>query len=179
MLRFIKKLFSGTIEAGSAAEKRMIITSIAVAAVVLICDIVTKLLVINYFKLHESVSVIEGILNWTYIRNPGAAWGMFAGYTWLLLAVSFCVFGLIIRFYRYLTEGFSERFVAMALVISGIIGNSIDRLWHGEVIDFIDVHYYNVWHYPVFNVADIAICTGVAIFVLSNTFRKSRKEEQK
>ena len=65
------------------------------------------------------------------------------------------------------------------LVLSGIVGNSIDRIWHGEVIDFIDFHYYDMWSYPVFNVADIAICTGVGVYMLSNLLRKTPKEEQK
>ena len=175
----MKKFFSDAMPAGSADEKRTVVVSVAIAAVMLALDMITKLLVISCFKLYESVSVIEGVLNWTYIRNPGAAWGIFAGYTWLLLLISLCVFALIIRFYRYLTEGYAERFWAMALVIAGIIGNSIDRIWHGEVIDFIDVHYYNLWHYPVFNVADIAICTGVGVFILSNVLRKSSRDEQK
>ena len=85
----------------------------------------------------------------------------------------------MVKFFRYLTEGYSERIIALGLVMSGIIGNSIDRIWHGEVIDFIDFHYYNVWSYPVFNIADIAICTGVGVFILSNLLRKSPKDSPK
>ena len=94
-----------------------------------------------------------------------------------MIAVSVVVFGLMIKFFRYLTEGYAERIIALGLVMSGIIGNSTDRLWHGEVIDFIDVHYYSVWHYPVFNIADIAICTGVGIFILSSLLRPSKKDK--
>ena len=81
----MKKFFSDAMPAGSADEKRTVVVSVAIAAAMLALDMITKLLVISCFKLYESVSVIEGVLNWTYIRNPGAAWGIFAGYTWLLL----------------------------------------------------------------------------------------------
>ena len=69
--------------------------------------------------------------------------------------------------------------MAAFLVISGILGNSIDRLWRGAVVDFIDVHYYDVWRYPVFNVADIAICTGVGIFILSTLIRPEKGKAAK
>lgn len=175
----MKKIFPDAFEKGSVAEKRCIIASLAAAVAVLVLDQLTKLAVMQNFELHESRSVIEGIFSWTYVRNRGAAWGILAGRTWLLLIIAFAVFGLMIKFFRYLTEGYSERIIGLGLVMSGIVGNSIDRIWHGEVIDFIDFHYYKVWSYPVFNVADIAICTGVGLFVLSNLLRKSKKEESK
>lgn len=175
----MKKFFPDAFDKGSVAEKRCIIISLAIAAVVLVLDQLTKLAVIQTFQLHESRSVIEGIFSWTYVRNRGAAWGILAGRTWLLLVIAFAVFGLMVKFFRYLTEGYSERIIALGLVMSGIIGNSIDRIWHGEVIDFIDFHYYNVWSYPVFNIADIAICTGVGVFILSNLLRKSPKDSPK
>ena len=66
--------------------------------------------------------------------------------------------------------------MAAFMVLSGILGNSIDRLWRGAVVDFIDVHYGNVWRYPVFNVADMAICTGVGIFILSTILRPEKRK---
>ena len=175
----MKKLFPDAFEKGNVDKKRCIIISAAIALAVLVTDQITKLVVMQTFKLHESRSVIEGIFSWTYVRNRGAAWGILAGRTWLLLIIAFVVFGLMIKYFRYLTENYSERIIGLGLVMSGIIGNSIDRIWHGEVIDFIDFHYHQVWSYPVFNVADIAICTGVGLFVLSNLLRKSKKDESK
>ena len=63
------------------------------------------------------------------------------------------------------------------LLFAGIIGNSADRFLRGAVVDFSHVHWHNVWHYPVFNVADIAICTGVGLFVLSNFLRKKPEDK--
>ena len=175
----MKRIFPDAFERGSSPEKRCIVISLAVFAVMLIFDQLTKLAVMQSFELHESRPVIDGVFHWTYVRNPGAAWGILAGRTWLLLVIALAVFVLIVKFFRYLTEGYAERIIALGLVISGMAGNSIDRIWHGDVIDFIDFHYHKVWSYPVFNVADIAICTGVGIFILSNLLRKSSKEEQK
>ena len=175
----MKKIFPDAFEKGSVQEKRSVIISLVLAAVVLIIDQMTKLVVAGNFELHESRPVIDGIFSWTFVLNRGAAWGILAGRTWLLLFIALVVFGLIIRFFRYLTEGYIERIIALGLVISGMVGNSVDRIWHGAVIDFIDIHYRNVWSYPVFNVADIAICTGVGIFILSNLLRPSGKEVAK
>ena len=128
------------------------------------------------FRLYESRPVIPGWLSLTSVRNHGAAWSMLSGHGWLLLLIAFAALAAILWYFRSLTEGWCERYIAAFMVISGIFGNSIDRLWRGAVVDFIDVHYYDVWRYPVFNVADIAICTGVGIFVLSSLLRPDLKK---
>ena len=78
-------------------------------------------------------------------------------------------------FFSYLTEGYPERYFAIFIILGGVVGNSIDRIWRGAVVDFFDLHYYEAYHWPVFNIADIAICVGVGIFVLSSLLRPSRK----
>lgn len=175
----MKKIFPEQYTAGAQQEKRCLAFSAVLAMLTLIFDQITKIVVMRCFALHESVPVINGILSWTYVRNRGAAWGILAGRIWILLIIAFVVLGLMVKYFRYLTEGYAERIIALALVVSGIFGNSIDRIWHGEVIDFIDVHYYNVWQYPVFNVADIAICTGVGLFILSSLLRKTPEGSEK
>lgn len=179
MKSVMKRVFPDAFQSGSAAEKKSIIISSIISVVMLAVDQLTKIAVMHSFKLGESRSVIEGVFSWTYVRNRGAAWGILAGRTWLLLLTAVVVAALTVKFFRKLTEGYSERIFALLLVLSGIVGNSIDRIWHGEVIDFIDFHYYDMWSYPVFNVADIAICTGVGVYMLSNLLRKTPKEEQK
>ena len=167
----MKKIFPEQYPEGARQEKRCMAFSAVLAFLILVIDQVTKIVVMGCFALHESVPVINGILSWTYVRNRGAAW--------VLLAIAIAVLVLMVKFFRYLTEGYAERIIALGLVVSGIFGNSIDRIWHGEVIDFIDVHYYNVWQYPVFNVADISICTGVGLFILSNLLRKKTEGAEK
>ena len=163
--------------ADTPAERRWLIVPGAVAVLLLAADQYTKWWFVRHFHLFESATVIAGWFNFTYVRNEGAAWSMFRGQVWPLLIFGLLVaFVIVIRF-RKLAEGCPERYVAQMLALSGILGNSIDRCFRGAVVDFLHVHYYDVWHYPVFNIADMAICCGIAIFILSGFFRKNLKAE--
>ena len=148
------------------------------SAVLLLADQLSKHIIVQTYFLHESTPVIPDIFSITYVRNFGAAWGIFSGKVWLLLLISAVVAAAMIRFYNYLTEGYFEREIALFVIFSGVLGNSIDRVWRGSVVDFIDFHYKNVWSYPVFNIADIAICTGVGLFILSGFIRPEREKKK-
>ena len=172
-------IFSSTpIEFHSRCERLLLWLSAAIAFFLLLLDQLSKLWIAHSFRLYESRPVIAGWLSLTSVRNHGAAWSMLSGYGWLLLLIALAALAAILWFFRSLTEGWGERYIAAFMVISGIFGNSIDRLWRGAVVDFIDVHYYDVWRYPVFNVADMAICIGVGIFVLSSLLRPDLKKRQ-
>ena len=164
---------SAVLEKGSPAEKRTLLTAGIVAILVLATDLLTKYWIVTAFELNESRELIPGLLAFTSVRNYGAAWSILSGHGWLLLLFALLVSVLLIGFFRTLCEGFAERYFAMMLLFAGIAGNSYDRVFRGAVVDFIHVHWQNIWHYPVFNVADIAICTAVGLFVISNFFRKS------
>lgn len=164
---------------GSGAERRVIRVAFICGAALLAADQISKLWVMRFFRVGEARPLIPGYLSFTSVRNYGAAWSILSGQGWLLLLVAAVVTVLVLVFFRRLTEGMPERYIALGIVLSGVVGNSIDRLWHGAVVDFIDVHYYRVWHYPVFNIADIAICTGVGLFILSNLLRKPSVPEKK
>lgn len=159
-------------------EGRRIFFCAALAAILLLMDQLSKQIIVQTYQLHESTPVIPGIFSITYVRNFGAAWGIFSGKIWLLLIISVVVVAAMIRFYKYLTEGYLEREIALFVIFSGVLGNSIDRIWRGAVVDFIDFHYKNVWSYPVFNIADIAICVGVGLFILSGFFRPEREKKK-
>lgn len=148
------------------------------AAFLLLLDQLSKQIIVQTYHLHESTPVIPDIFSITYVRNFGAAWGIFSGKIWLLLLIAAVVVAAMIRFYNYLTEGYLEREIALFVIFSGVIGNSIDRIWRGSVVDFFDFHYKNIWSYPVFNVADIAICVGVGLFVLSGFLRPEREKKK-
>ena len=165
------------IEKKSFREKKVFFPALAFALLLLIIDQLTKWYIVKKFNLFESVPVISGWLNITSVRNLGAAWSILSGHVWLLLAFGLLAGAGIIIFFRKLAEGCAERYFALLLILSGIIGNSFDRAFHGEVVDFIHVHYYDIWHYPVFNVADMAICTGVGIYLLSGFLRKTPEKE--
>ena len=166
------------LEFHSHRERVVLWISAAVAFFLLLLDQLTKLYVERSFRLYESRPVIPGWLSLTSVRNHGAAWSMLSGHGWLLLLIAIVALAAILWYFRSLTEGWCERYIAAFMVIAGIFGNSIDRLWRGAVVDFIDVHYYEVWRYPVFNVADMAICVGVGIFVLSSLLRPELKKRQ-
>lgn len=160
----------------SKSEKRLLILCAFLVFFSVVFDQGTKLFVQGKMALHASIEVIPGWFNITYVRNLGAAWSMLSGFSWLLLVFGVTAGIVILIFFRRWCEGYPERYCALALIEGGIIGNSIDRLWYGSVVDFIHLHWHDVYHYPVFNIADCAICIGVAVFVISNLFRKPVKE---
>ncbi len=158
-------------------ERTVIGFSMAWAAFLLLVDQLSKALVDRSFALGESVTLIPGCFSLTYVVNHGAAWNMFDGQRMFLLGIALLVLVLILVFLRYLCDGYPERYVAIFMIVSGTIGNSIDRLWRGAVVDFFSFYIGN-WHYPVFNVADSVLCVGVGIFVLSSFLRPERRRKK-
>ena len=134
----------------------------------LIVDRVTKLWILQTFTLHQSVPVISGVLNWTYVVNTGAAFSMFSGAVWLRWLSLIVSLGLVVgaiwgpRFTRWEQVGYG-------LILSGAFGNGIDRFVFGHVIDFIDIKLIN---FAIFNGADIFINIGIVCLLIA-TFKRS------
>jgi len=164
---------------GSSRERRIILAAAVTAVALVILDQVTKTLVLHHIELHDHITVIPGFFDLTHLTNKGAAWGMFHDLPWLPFAISIAAFVLLILFLRKLSAGWPERCFALLMVASGIAGNCTDRLWHGAVIDFLRFHWRDLAEWPSFNVADSAICCGVALFVISSFFRPEDKTEAK
>jgi len=163
---------------GSADERKIIWISIFIFTFILILDQATKFLAIEHFSSSPPLK-ISSFFNLVLVRNTGAAWGIFAGRGGILLTISLTVFILLTVFHRLFTEGWPERYYALALLLSGISGNSIDRVFRdGAVVDFLDF-FIGKYHWPAFNVADSAICVSVAIFIISNLIRPTKTEETK
>ena len=141
----------------------------------LILDQLTKYWVIREIPFASRQVVIPGFFNLTYVTNTGAAWGILSGRYWLLLTISAAVFIAALWFLRYLTEGWKERYFAVLLILSGILGNCIDRVCRGAVVDFLQF-YIGKYVWPSFNVADSCICIGVFIYILSTLIRPDRKK---
>ena len=106
--------------------------------------------------------------------NDGAAWGMLAGRQWLLMLVSAAMLAVLWWNRRELAAARLSR-VAAGLLAGGIAGNLVDRALRGRVVDFLDFHWLEAYHYPTFNVADVAICAGVGLLLL-HTIRCSRRK---
>lgn len=142
---------------------------IIIIALSVILDQATKLLTIAYLKVGESVTVIPGLINFTHIKNTGAAWGMFSNTRWVFLIISAAaIIVLPILLYKYRKLHFLFGF-SLSLIIGGAIGNMIDRLFaeNGGVTDFIE---FAFMEFPVFNVADICVCVGAILMFVYLVF---------
>ena len=141
-----------------------------VPLLVLGLDQFTKELVRRTLDLHASTTVIPGFLDFTHVRNTGAAFGILDGadlpYKTVLIAViaSAGLIGVAIYSASLASHQLAAR-IGLALIVGGAAGNLIDRIWAGYVVDFVDV-YWRDYHFWAFNVADSAITIGVAIMIL-------------
>ena len=152
---------------------------LGVGFVIVVLDQVTKTLVMHTMHLHESIPVVSGFFNLTYIRNPGAAFGMFATATSafrLIFFVGTTVFALGLLgtiFYRMHPADVWGQ-LSVSGIFGGAIGNLVDRLQYGEVVDFLDF-YVGGYHWPAFNVADSAISVGVVSLLILFAMDKKRE----
>jgi signal peptidase II len=150
------------------------------APVLIVLDQVTKICVDSMLTLHESLTVIPGFLSITYVRNPGAAFGFLSGASPLFRSVFFLgiaavAIGCILYYIAKSRNDEPFLIFALSLILSGAVGNFIDRARFGEVIDFIDV-YVGAHHWPAFNVADSAISVGAVILILHMFKRRSGQD---
>ena len=132
-------------------------------AVVVLLDQLTKYLVASTMEVGQSFSLIEDFLAITYVRNPGAAFGVLPYRTAFLIVVTLIVVGLIVYFYHVLPASYTLLRLGMALQLGGALGNLIDRVHNVFVVDFIDLKFFP----PVFNLADLFIVIGVIIFLFA------------
>lgn len=142
---------------------------IIVASAVIILDQLTKAIISHYLYLHQSIEVIGGFFNITYIRNPGAAFGLFrdSGEIFRVLfltGTSIVALIVIFFFYKQVKDGLISK-IALSLIAGGAVGNLIDRIRFGEVVDFLDF-YIGIYHWPAFNIADSAITVGVFLLLI-------------
>jgi len=139
---------------------------------IVVADQLTKYLIVGTFMLYESYEVVPGFFNLIYTINPGAAFSLLADVDSVWRHIFFVVVGLGavvgLTIYHFKTSLKSRTYtIALSLICGGAMGNLIDRVRLGHVIDFLDF-YYRSYHYPAFNVADSAICVGVGLFLLVN-----------
>jgi len=143
---------------------------LVLSLVVLVIDQWSKGLVTRNFDVHQSRSIIDGLFDVTYVRNSGAAFGLFASVdssvkAILLNSVAVLVF-VVVSAYALRSSHRSVRLqVGFALILGGAVGNLLDRVRFGYVVDFLDF-FVSGHHWPAFNVADSAICVGVGLLFL-------------
>lgn len=153
---------------------------IGVAALGLLLDQLTKELVLTGMSLHQSIELLENFAHLTHVRNPGAAFGILADHSLRLpffILVSVVAACGILWYLRKEKGGSLRLQLGLGLIFSGALGNLIDRIRFSEVIDFIDLHWYQ-YHWPAFNVADSAICVGVGLLLLDSWIEERHKAAQ-
>lgn len=142
----------------------------------LVADQATKLLVDSKMILYQSIPLIDGLFSLTYLRNKGAAFSFLSNASWRLpffIAVSLIAALVIIVAMKKLRDDQKLAQISLSMIFCGAIGNLIDRVRLGEVIDFLDV-YVGTYHWPAFNVADSFITVGVALVAI-DMFREERR----
>lgn len=139
-----------------------------IAAGGIIVDQLTKIYIDRSMQLFQSIPLVDGLFNLTYVRNRGAAFSFLSQASWRLpffIMVSLVAVVVIFVAFRKLRDDQRLAQIALAMIFSGAVGNLIDRVRLGEVIDFLDV-YWKIHHWPAFNVADSLICVGVGLMAL-------------
>lgn len=144
-----------------------------ISALVVAVDLILKYLVQTGMTVGQSIPLIPGVLRLTYVQNRGAAFGSFSESRWVFLLLS-TVMILFLCYFLAFRKGYAHSvYISFALMLGGGVGNMVDRVTLGYVIDYVDFCAIPAWVW-VFNAADAAICTGVALFVVYLVFMEKR-----
>ena len=156
-------------------SKRLL--SLGAVIVGILADFFTKRLAVSHLKGEAPVPLIRGILRFSYVENPGAAWGMFANHRWVFMVFSVLAIAAI-AFYLIRRDPPVLLCLSLSLILSGGIGNMIDRTFRGVVVDFIEFY---LFEFPVFNVADCLVVIGAGLLIvwlIVDTVREKKKKEE-
>ena len=140
---------------------------------VFIIDQLVKLFVVSTMHIGQSIPVIDGIFSITYVLNPGAAFGMLEHQRWIFILAAMGVMMIAAVCYRHIQRENMFIRCGSGLLLGGAAGNLADRIQTGLVIDFFDFH---IW--PVFNLADVAICVGAGILIWDIWQRRNEDEDK-
>ena len=155
----------------SSGSLRWIWLSIVIIAL----DQLTKFLIEPWLTGQPAFVVIPGFANLVLVYNTGAAFSLLSSASgwqrWLFTGLAVVISALIVYWLRKTPRAEWTTALALAMILGGAVGNLIDRLRFGHVIDFVDL-YYGGWHWPAFNVADASISVGAAVFILAGLFQK-------
>jgi signal peptidase II len=137
----------------------------------LLLDQASKIVVAHNLSYADRIEVIEGFFYLTHVRNPGAAFGLFADgpseiRLTFFIAISLVAIGIVLSFFRKLAPGDRLSALALGCILGGAVGNLIDRVWRGEVVDFLHFRLWGGYSWPDFNFADSFIVVGVGLLIL-------------
>lgn len=147
----------------------MLILAGIISFILIAFDQIAKYFALTRLKPIGSTTIIDGVMNFTFVKNPGAAFGILSGQRWLFILITIVVTTGIIYVFLRLPKNKPNNWmrVALLLVFAGAIGNMIDRIFRGYVVDFLEFRFFE---FPVFNIADIYVVTGTALLVFLMLF---------
>lgn len=145
---------------------------LGIGILVFILDQLVKHAVLGSMHLGESIPIIKDVFHITFVLNPGAAFGMLEHQRWIFIVVALLVVVLALVFYKHIQRESLITRIGAGLLLGGALGNLLDRIQSGLVVDFLD---FRIW--PVFNIADIAICSGAAMLIWDMWQRRNEDEE--
>ena len=135
-----------------------------ISFIILVIDIISKRLVINFMLESESINIIDGFFRITYAKNKGVAFSFLDGYIGFIILMTVIIMFII---FKYIKNNVNNKFekIGYSFIIGGAIGNLLDRIIYGYVIDFFDFNIFG-YNFPIFNIADTFIVIGVFILGL-------------
>ncbi len=141
--------------------KKVMLVSIFSVAI----DQIIKLIITYFMSLNSSIIIIKNFFSITYVMNNGAAWSILSGHSWFLILMAILALNLIYIF--FIKDKVLNKFeiIVYGLLIGGILGNLIDRILYGKVVDYLDFTIFN-YNFPIFNFADIFICVSVFLLII-------------
>ena len=151
------------------------------AIVIVVFDQLTKYIASTSLEMHQPIAVMP-MFNWTLMHNPGAAFSFLANedgwQRWFFATIAVVVSVVIFLWIKKLEQHEKWQAIALALILGCAVGNVIDRIWLGYVVDFIQI-YYQQWYWPAFNIADSAISIGVVMIIIDSIKEYQRERKNK
>lgn len=149
---------------------------ITLIIIIFLIDQITKIIINSTFHINESITIIKNFFSLTYTHNYGAAFGIFGGKTFFILIISFIILGyLLFELFKH-KRGNKLLNIGLTLLIGGLLGNLVDRIYLGYVRDFLDFNIFG-WDFAIFNIGDTAIVIGAILFLI-NIIMEGRYENK-
>ncbi|GAE24174.1 lipoprotein signal peptidase [Halalkalibacter wakoensis JCM 9140] len=155
----------------------MILKYYVIAIVVVLVDQLTKWVVDTQMAIGERITILEQVLYFTSHRNKGAAFGILQGQMWFFYIVTVIVIVAIVYYMQKEAKKSALFGVSLALILGGAVGNFIDRIFRGEVVDFVDTYIFG-YNFAIFNVADAALCVGVGLLFIKMVQDERRQKKE-
>ena len=147
---------------------------IIIAIICILIDFISKLLVTSNLNIGESITVISSFFSITYIENTGAAWGMLSNGTLVLAALSIIFLGFAVKYIYDLKKVTWFNAISYGMLLGGIVGNLIDRIFRNYVIDFLNFNIFG-YNFPIFNIADCFIVISIFLIVIDTLLEEEKK----